>query len=241
MRIAVLLLVLLSGCASNPNAIREAWLPQDQHWNQAVIEGAKLPYRDGRQPSYIPPATVLNIVTAREKMEKTSGVRADLAIVDTEAPNAFAFYHEGRPVIALSVSYLKQLGEDQDAIAATIGHELAHLHLGHRGDARAQREQAVTAGQAAGILMNAAVPFSGTLTSLAATAYARSFTRDEERDADKQGLKWAVAAGYDACGHARVVGAFPPNVPLLSTHPGYEERAGLASEYALKATGKPCL
>jgi predicted Zn-dependent protease len=87
------------------------------------------------------------------------------------------------------------------------------------------------------------VPFGGTITSLAATSIARSFTRDEERAADKQGIRWAVAAGYDPCGKARTVEHFAryssDGIPLLSTHPSYGERSALADEYARKA-GKGC-
>jgi predicted Zn-dependent protease len=83
-----------------------------------------------------------------------------------------------------------------------------------------------------------------TITSLAATSIARSFTRDEERAADEQGIKWAVASGYDRCRKARVVEHFArytsDGITLLSTHPSYAERSALADAYARKATGKGC-
>ena len=81
-----------------------------------------------------------NIVAAKEELEQASGVHAGLGLVEMDAPNAFAFVHQGRPVIAFSLAWLDQLGQDPDALATTIGHELAHLHLGHTGAARTQRE-----------------------------------------------------------------------------------------------------
>lgn len=240
MRLTLLLLVLLSGCASH--GIRESWLPDEASWQSARIEGARLNYANGSPSKYIPPHKINALVLAKERLERASGTKAELALVETDAPNAFAVIHNGRPVIAISLSMLDALSSDRDALATTIGHELAHLHLGHLGAARAEREEAIRAGEVAGALMNLVVPWSGTIASAGNTAYQRSFNRDEERAADDLGIRWAVEAGYDACGHHRVMSAFQsPSVPFLSNHPGYVERSELASEYAVKATGKPCL
>jgi Zn-dependent protease with chaperone function len=235
-----LVVLLLAGCASGPG-IKESWYPDDASWQSARREGARLNYHDGAPSKFIPPEKIDSLVTAKERLERVSGVKADLALMETDAPNAFALTRYGRPVIAISLSYLDALYPDRDALATTVGHELAHLHLGHTGPARAEREKTVAAGQVAGQIMDLVIPFSGTLASLGITAYQRSFSRDEERAADAQGLQWAIEAGYDPCGLSRMLGALQSvSVAFLSSHPSYEERAELVNEYAIKATGKPC-
>jgi len=124
-----------------------------------------------------------------------------------------------------------------DAIAVTMGHEFAHLHLGHSGAARKEREDTARGvSNVLGTILNiAGVPFGGTIASVGVTAVARSFTRDEERAADELGLKWATGAGFDVCGKARAVRMYQSmrsgvDIPFLSTHPSYGERSDLAND-----------
>jgi predicted Zn-dependent protease len=237
----VVAVMLLSGCASQ-GGIRESWLPQDPaYWEDARKNGARL-IRQDKTYRIIPAHRISSILLIKERLERVSGVKAELALLETDSPNAFAIVHQGRQIIALSLSMLDALGTDRDALATTMGHELAHLHLGHLKGARKEREDNIKAGQVAGAVMNVLVPWSGTIASAGITAYQQSFTRDEERAADAQGLAWALEAGYDPCGHHRVATALPTgfDVPFLSSHPGYAERSELANEYARKATGKGC-
>jgi predicted Zn-dependent protease len=89
------------------------------------------------------------------------------------------------------------------------------------------------------------VPFGGAIAANVATGYARSFTRDEERAADRLGVGWAVTAGYDACGMHRTLlelqklSAAQP-MPWASTHPSHEERAELVSQLAVRSGGAAC-
>jgi predicted Zn-dependent protease len=236
----LILAVVLSGCASN--TITESWLPDDPaYWESARKNGASLRLQNGSVYRVIPPLDINRLVLVKERLERVSGIKSELALVETGSPNAFAINFKGRQIIAFSLSMLDALGTDRDALATTMGHELAHLHLGHLKGARKEREDAIKAGQVAGAVMNVLVPWSGTIASAGITAYQQSFTRDEERAADDQGLKWAIEAGYDPCGHYRVATAFQTlSIPFLSTHPGYGERSDLANEYAVKATGKLC-
>ena len=239
----------VSGCATAPqNPVKAFWLPPSQDaWSRAPASGLTLKHRDGstRTVSY---AVVQNIVTVKGRVEQASGVKAELGLIDTDLPNAFVFQHQGRPVIAISLSWLNQLGHDVDALATTVGHELAHLHLGHSGAARKEREDAAKgASQILGTILNlAGVPMGGTVASLGVTAFARSFTRDEERAADDYGIRWAVAAGYDPCGRARTMKMYQRaragaiEVSFLSTHPGAAERSDTANDFSVKSKGKPC-
>lgn len=245
MRACLVALVLLAGCATTQSPVRESWLRGQYYWQHAAKEGALLKRKDGGS-MYLPPATISAILTAKSRIEAVSGIQAELALVETETPNAFALVHEGRNLIAISISYLDHLGQDTDALASTIGHELAHLRLGHSADERKQRAQSARAGgnMVGAVLSVAGVPFANTIAGLGATAYANSYTRDEERAADDLGLRWAVQAGFDPCGEARVMEMFSKlghvSVPFLSTHPGHGERSELANSYSLKVNGKSC-
>jgi predicted Zn-dependent protease len=236
----LILAVVLSGCASH--AITESWLPDDpSYWESARKNGASLRLQNGSVYRVIPPLDINRLVLVKERLERVSGVKAELALVETGSPNAFAINFKGRQIIAFSLSMLDALGTDRDALATTMGHELAHLHLGHLKGARKEREDAIKAGQVAGAVMNVLIPWSGTIASAGITAYQQSFTRDEERAADAQGLAWALEAGYDPCGLSRMLGALQSvSVAFLSSHPSYGERAELVNDYAIKATGKPC-
>lgn len=242
------LLAGISGCATAPqNPASVLWLPSHEVLARVPVTGLVLKNRDGSVRT-VSHAHVQNLVSVKSRVEQASGIRAGLGLVDTPHPNAFAFQHQGQPVVAISLSWLDRLGHDADALATTLGHELAHLHLGHSGAARKEREDAAKgAGQILGSILNfAGVPFGGTIANLGVTAFARSFTRDEERAADDLGTRWAVAAGYDSCGRATTMKMYQRlrasalEIPFLSTHPGAAERSEVANEFSLRARGKPC-
>jgi Zn-dependent protease with chaperone function len=150
------------------------------------------------------------VLQVKATLEALSGVRAELVLVDKAQPNAYAAFRAGKPVIALSLGYLDRFGMDQHALAATVGHELAHLHLGHRAVRPAD-----------------SIAFSGAVDSEAARDLA-AFSREQEREADALGMRWALAAGYDACGQVRLLQAMARDLPAFSTHPSFAERVAAA-------------
>ena len=228
----VALLVVVAGSAHAQT--KHEWTPTRAEWEavRSIGKGINM-NRPGGTGFHIPQEILNNLLTTTSKLEAVSGVSVEIAVYEHEHANAFARVWEGKQWLAFSALYLWHFGKDPDAMATTIGHEMAHLHLGHSGEARQAREGASLA---LGTAANLVIPFSGLIVSALATG----FTRDEERAADEQGLKWAVAAGYDPCGQERVAKHRRGSQSLLSTHPGYTERAALANEYARKATGKGC-
>jgi predicted Zn-dependent protease len=236
---------LLVGCATTGPAEKQhsglIWLPSEEQWAAAPARGLLLRRPDksmvivsARHARYVP--------AVRAALEQASGLRADIGIVETDTPNAFAFIHNGRPVVAFSASMLGVLADSPDGLATTLGHELAHLKLGHSGAASRDREAAATwGGQAVGLLLNmAGVPLGGALGVYGATAVARAYSREEEAAADELGTRWAAKAGFDACGAARVaqliaIATNSSGGGFFATHPGYEERATAASKFAGRA------
>jgi len=245
---AATLALLSAGCAGTGGGspLRELWVPTQDEWRAAIAKDRVRLIRKDKSVREIPGALAGRMLAARARLEAAGAGSAELGVAETDdAPNAFAFTYQGRRIVVFTLSWLDRLGNDEDAIAAVMGHELAHLHLGHSPAQRKKREKsAQETGQIAGVLLSlAGVPFGGTIAGNTARAYARSFTRDEERAADALGLKWALAAGYDPCGIRRTVRMFEslsagPGIPWLSTHPGHAERAESASRAARDA-GRP--
>lgn len=247
-KLPALLLAAAAACATpqRPAAPLAFWAPPKEWWNRAALEGGRLLERDTGTAHYITRAQARNLSEALDKLNEESGVAARVAIVKSDQLNAFAADWQGFLTVAFTLPFIAELGEDRDAVASVMGHELAHLKLGH-GEARRHRQrEAGVASHAVGTLLNAAgVPMGGAIAGLGASAVTAAFSRDEERDADRLGSKWAVAAGFDPCGGVRSIRAlqarsqaFP--IPFLSTHPGHEERIRRANELSIHLTNLPC-
>lgn len=165
--------------------VRGFWLPSSPDlWERAGRgPGLRLTNNDG-VVRVVPALPLRNMVDVARDLERTSGVRAQIGLVDSDSPTAAAIMHKGTPTVVITLTWLQALGADRDAMATVIGHELAHLKLGHKG-----RTQ-----------------YTGGPLSFVMNAMASSFALEEERTADDLGLRWASEAGYDACGLVRAVG-----------------------------------
>lgn len=129
--------------------------------------------------------------------------------------NAYATAHEKlgavyerdvgkiRPVVMITEGYLKQVVKgDENVLAAIMGHELAHLTKDHVGGRKGDT----------------------TLLLLA-------FSRDDEIEADLDGMRYAVAAGFPykdsvaaAFKEMKAVTRYTSFEGLFTTHPSWEER-----------------
>lgn len=163
-------------------------------------------------------------------LARVDGQKPELLVAEGSVANAFAFYHQGLPHIAVNVAMVELLGDDESTWAALIGHELAHFNLRH-SDVRSHRQ---TTGQATSgllgiVLALAGVPFGGALADTATTVVERGYSRDDERAADRAGVEYMLQAGYDPDGAIRLQQRLAAAnggqaLPFLSTHPGGSER-----------------
>lgn len=246
MKKACLLVCFLAGCATpapqGEKPISALWILPEATWLASTKGGVNLRDGDKNLVTTLSPRRASALVAVWQKLKTTSGIDADLGIARTSRPNAFATFIQGRPTVILGLSFVELINDDQDALAATIGHELAHLHFKHGEATKARNETAKGASQFLGILLSAAgVPFGGNIANVGVSAIATSYSRDQEREADIKGMDWALAAGYDACGSARTMKALQSvaaggGFTFLSSHPGHEERI----EQASKRAGKAC-
>ena len=148
--------------------------------------------------------SVLNEI--RKRIEKSSGIKSDFYIVTGEKPNAFATnIITGRNLFAINLPMIEEIGLDTDAVAALMGHELAHIERNHIAQ-KMQAAQEIQAGaQVASILLAlAGVRYAGSLSNAGATLLFGSYSRDQEREADSSGLRFAASAGFNPYGGVRL-------------------------------------
>ena len=242
------LLVSLSGCASvpqKPAPPSDAWILNGDWTKYPPNKNVALVGKTGQHYD-VRRENLTNLAKVFATIRGQSKVSASLGIVASEMTNAFATSTSGRQSIMFTLPMLEKIGSDEDALATTTGHELAHLHLKH-GEIRQQRaESAKSVSNVLGTVLGlAGVPMGGSIASLGVSTITAAYSRDEEREADELGLSWAVAAGYSACGSVRTMRMLKAMstssaLPFFASHPAHDERIERANELALKTTGRAC-
>ncbi len=172
------------------------------------------------------------ILTAGEKIVTAAGdgQSPELVLIGSRGINAYAFVDGGRPTIAITLGMVRLLAADDDAWAALIGHELAHLRLDHLRGMKDRRGKAeLTSSLAAVILSAVGLPFASLATDASTALADRAYSRDDEREADRIGLEYMRKAGVAGAGAIRLQQLLlntgnPAAIPFLGTHPGGEER-----------------
>jgi predicted Zn-dependent protease len=202
-----------------------------------LAEEVRLTGGNGQVLATVNRARVARLVDVVSRIEAAAGISAQLFVVQTEdrQPNALAATgRDGRNKVGITPAMLELLGDDDDAYAALIGHEVAHLTQRH-GAERASRQglmqglglvATLLAGARGNVNASRVINFGGILVD-------RSYSREEERDADRLGIGFASAAGYDPQGAVRLferMASAGRTAPLafLSTHPGGGERLASA-------------
>ncbi len=140
--------------------------------------------------------------------------------------------------------------ENEDELAAVIGHELGHVterHVAKRMDQMKFLNVASVAGMVAGALLGSGGGSNsanlGKAVMMGSAAGAQSaflmYTRDNEREADNVGINYLVKSGYNPDAMPRTFELMQKNrwfmsgdsVPsYLTTHPGLDERIGYLRE-----------
>lgn len=174
-------------------------------------------------------------------------------LVDMPEPNAFAL-PAGHIFITRG---MLELGLTDDMLAALLGHEIAHVVEEHYLEIRKKANLMGILSQVllAGVLIAAKNesdrrgpynPYDPTqvdrgqggdlVQGVAATSLVvselllRSYSRENETEADTQGQRWAAAAGFDPMGAADLMSLMQSRIPqnkrygYWMTHPFFDER-----------------
>ncbi len=171
------------------------------------------------------------LYAVKTSIENAAETKAMFLLVDGDQPNAFAGIIRGHgKAIGVNFAMLELLGMDVHAMAALIGHEIAHLRLEHGGEgAKRKWGFALLKVVGAAILENSGVRNSNAISNLTFTAMETKYSRDNEREADYLGMIWAIEEGYEPDGGVRLfeelhkISQSRP-LPFLSTHPSPPER-----------------
>ncbi|MEM7541818.1 MAG: M48 family metalloprotease [Pseudomonadota bacterium] len=183
--------------------------------------------------------------TVKQRIDEVAETTSDFVIVDGSQPNAFAGRDaNGTELVAINFGMLEILDEDVHLAAGLIGHEVAHLKLGHADRDRSDPVRSTLLKQLGGVALGAlGVPAGGYISDMAVTAYETEFSRDDERAADYLGAVWSVEAGFDPSGAWRLHDYLNKRgggagLAFLSTHPSGAERISTLKSLA-ERLGKP--
>lgn len=172
------------------------------------------------------------ILNIGEKMLQVAdkGPEPEWLVLASGSVNAFAVFDGSRPMIAISLGMIRLLGHDDDAWAALLGHELAHVRLGHHRALRERRKTEEITSSVAGVIATViGLPFASLVTDATVELADRAYSRDDEREADRVGLHYMRQAGFAAQGAISLQQLLLSTrgnsaMPFLSTHPSGEQR-----------------
>ncbi|MEO1246613.1 MAG: M48 family metallopeptidase [Pseudomonadota bacterium] len=232
--LCLLMALLLSACATSPTGRKQVIFSSDAELEAQSAQAfaqmkASTPLMTDRATiDYI--ACVANAIVDELEPPHDS-LNWEMAIFDEDAINAFAM-PGGK--IGVFKGILKA-AQDQDQLAAVIGHEIAHVTARHSAE-RASR--AVTTGvgiQVAAVLLGAGHSGATYTAYEALNAGAQlgimlPFNRGQESEADVVGLEYMARAGFDPRASVPLWqnmskesgSAAPPE--FLSTHPSSSTR-----------------
>ena len=122
----------------------------------------------------------------------------DVSVIQSDQANAFCL-PGGKIAVYTGIIPIAQ---NQDALAAIMGHEIAHALLRHSGERMAQQKLVQLGSMAAGVAVSDMEPQQQRAVMAVMGAGAQygvllPFSRDHESEADEVGLMLAAAACYD--------------------------------------------
>jgi beta-barrel assembly-enhancing protease len=123
------------------------------------------------------------------------GVPYTFKVLDEKQINAVSL--PGGPIYVYR-GLLDAVGDDDDALACVIGHEIGHVNARH---AAKQISQQMAANL--GIVLILKGGTAQNVASMAQDLLGLSYSRDDEYEADARGLAYAYRAGFDPRGMVR--------------------------------------
>ena len=227
-RAAALALAALAACQTSPITGRQQFVIVSDAY--AADLGAQA-FRDIQKKTKVSNDPELNAAVQRagRRVVQAAGMANcdwEFRVFEDKTPNAFAL-----PGCKVGVNTgLFRVVEDEDELAAVIGHEVAHVALHHSAERISQQivaELGLTLVAAGANLDEARADM---LAQVVTVGVILPYSRQHESEADAVGLRYMVLAGYepDAAvdvweNFARLDGGQKPP-EYLSTHPSDERR-----------------
>jgi predicted Zn-dependent protease len=220
----------LAACATTPTGRSQVLLIPDSQINQMgatafeQLRSTETPTRDARLQRRAECITGALVAVLPQEWQ---ALPWEVVVFEEDSVNAFAL-----PGGKVGVySGLMRLTQNQDQLAAVIGHELAHVVFRHGSERVSQQFAAAAAMELAGAYAGREGSSEGSRQVLALLGIGAQvgvllpFSRKHEREADRYGQQLMAAAGFDPAQAAALwrlmaaqsSGARPPQ--LISTHP----------------------
>lgn len=231
--------LFIVSCATSPTGRSQFIMLPDDQMNQMGLQAfttLKQKKQLSQNPQYNQAAQCVS-----QSIAQTVGGHWEVVVFDDKDPNAFAL-----PGNKIGIyTGMLQLVENQDQLAAVVGHEIGHVLAKHSNE-RASQELAVK--QGLNIIGAMAMPTSalgqlgfGLLGLGAEYGVLKPWSRTQESEADMIGQDLMAKAGFDPQQSvalwqkmAQVEGGQRP-VEFMSTHPSHETRIQELEQHLPKA------
>jgi predicted Zn-dependent protease len=222
--------LLLAACATTPTGRTQFIAIPDSQINQmgaTAFEQLRQTETPTRDRNLQRRAECITRTLVAELPQEWQGLPWEVVVFEDDSVNAFAL-----PGGKVGVNTgLMRLAQNQDQLAAVIGHELGHVVFRHGSERVSQQFAAAAALELAGAFAGrdgsseASRQVVGLLGLGAQVGVLLPFSRKHEREADRYGQQLMAQAGFDPAEasalwrlmEAQSRGARPP--VLLSTHP----------------------
>ncbi len=248
--LAVIVVTGLTGCSTNPATGKSSFMLQNWEWERSLAASAGPQFTeefggeisDTSIQAYVTEVgTKLTRAAVEQAYAEIPELDWDYTLLDSAVLNAFAL-PGGKVYISRG---LADKLKNEAQLAGVLGHEVGHV-LARHGNQRISKQigfNIAMAGLAVGIGLSdedgdirkygqyalPAVAVGGNVVLL-------SYGRDEELEADRLGISYMVANGWDPVGQRQVMeilgrgaqGQRPPE--WLSTHPASETRVRRINE-----------
>lgn len=239
---ALIIAFCINACATSPTGRSQFIMMSDNQVNQMGLQAFDT-LKSDKQISYNPQYNQAAQCIAQAITNVAGGGNWEVIVFEDNDPNAFAL-----PGNKIGVyTGMLQLVQNQEQLAAVIGHEVGHVLAKHSNE-RASQEMAVKGGM--NILGAMTVPTSalgqlgfGLLGLGAEYGVLKPWGRTQESEADIIGVDLMAKAGFDP---RHSIGLWQRmeqatqgkgNVEFLSTHPSHATRIQDLEKHMPQAMG----
>jgi len=231
------------GVESMTPGVVVAWVDPDGPAMGVLAAGDLLVGINGRRLTELPGFDISSLDRATFMVERGEGSRSiyveaeawprdvNFFMIEYASPNA----GPSQRGVVVSSSLLDLL-EDEDQLAVVLGHELAHLLLGHAPEAGRSPGRGHVRAMTRGVNSRGNTARRNTGRRRMAGEADLAFDREVERRADLLGVDLAESAGYRGSAFARVMQLLEEAAggrahAFLDRHPDYPQRAMLVQHH----------
>lgn len=222
--------LIFTACATSPSGRKQLILLPSSQLNQ--LGASSFAQMESQKKTNTDPKTVQYVTCITNNLLHAMGQNPEqwqIGVFEDKTPNAFAL-----PGNKMGVhTGMLELAQNQDQLAAVIGHEIGHVLSQHGNERMSQNLVAQLGLQATAISLGRnrtqdQLIFAALGVGLQ-VGVLLPFSRTHEKEADRLGLKYMAAAGFDPSQASRLWELMdaknqssPPE--FLSTHPSSKSR-----------------